>query len=160
MTTDLSDLPRAPRRLGRADLRRIYEAARTIAVVGASAREGRPAHYVPAYLASQGYRVVPVNPRGGEWFGERVRPSLADIGEPIDVVDVFRPPEEGSAIVRAASDAGARVVWFQPGTESPEATAAAADAGLAIVTRLCMGVTHGTLGLGPGAGEHGDASED
>jgi predicted CoA-binding protein len=148
-------IPAAPRRLSRDDLRRVYEATRTIAVVGASARDGRAANYVPAYLQSQGYRIIPVNPRGGELFGEAVHVTLDDLTEPVDVVDVFRRPEEGPEIVRAAARIGARLVWFQPGTESAEATAAAAEAGLAVVTRLCMGVTHATLGLGPGP-DHAD----
>lgn len=154
MTTDRPDLPPAPRRLSRADLLRLYQATRTIAVIGASSKLGRPANYVPAYLASQGFRVVPVNPRGGELFGQPVRASLEEIGEPIDVVDVFRPPAEVPEIIRSAARAGATAVWLQPGTESAEATAAAAEAGLPLVTRLCMGATHGTLGLGPGPAEH------
>jgi len=156
MTMDSWHLPSAPRRLSRDDLRRVYESTRTIAVVGASARDGRPAHYVPAYLQSQGFRIVPVNPRGGEILGETAHASLDDVTEPVDVVDVFRRPEEGPEIVRAAARIGARLVWFQPGTESAEATAAATDAGIAVVTRLCMGVTHGTLGLGPGP-DHSEA---
>ncbi len=147
------DRPR-PRRLSRDELRSLYRSTRTIAVVGASTKEDRPAHYVPAYLASQGYRVIGVSPRGGELFGERVRASLEEIDGPIDVVDVFRPADEGPAIARAAARIGARAIWFQPGTESPEASAVAAEAGLEVVTRLCMGVTHGTLGLGPGPEHH------
>ena len=150
MATESWQLPPAPRRLSREQLRRVYESARTIAVVGASAREGRAANAIPAYLHSQGYRIIPVNPRGGELFGEPVHATLDDITERVDVVDVFRRPEEGAEIVRAAARIGARLVWFQPGTESAEATTAAAEAGLPVVTRLCMGVTHATLGLGPG----------
>ena len=155
MATESWQLPSAPRRLSRDDLRRVYELTRTIAVVGASARDGRAANYVPVYLQSQGYRIVPVNPRGGELFGESAHASLDDVTDAVDVVDVFRRPEEGPEIVRAAARIGAKLVWFQPGTESAEATAAAADAGIAIVTRLCMGVTHGTLGFGPGP-EHAE----
>ena len=150
MATESWKPPSAPRRLSREQLRDVYESIRTIAVVGASGRDGRPANYVPAYLQSQGYRIIPVNPRGGELFGEAVYATLDEIEEPVDVVDVFRRPEEGVEIVRAAARIGTRLVWFQPGTESPEATAAAAEAVIATVTRLCMGVTHGTLGLGPG----------
>jgi predicted CoA-binding protein len=155
MATDSWQLPSAPRRLSREQLRGVYESTRTIAVVGASSRDGRPANDIPAYLQSQGYRIIPVNPRGGELFGEPVRATLDDITEHVDVVDVFRRPDEGAEIVRAAARIGARLVWFQPGTESAEATNAAAEAGIAVVTRLCMGVTHGTLGLGPGP-EHGE----
>ena len=150
MATESWQPPPAPRRLSRDDLRRVYESTRTIAVVGASARDGRAANYVPAYLQSQGYRIIPVNPRGGEIFGETALATLDDITEAVDVVDVFRRPEEGPEIVRAAARIGAKLVWFQPGTESAEATGAAAEAGIAVVTRLCMGVAHGTLGLGPG----------
>jgi len=140
----------APDRTSPEELRRIYETARTIAVVGASSKADRPAHYVPAYLAAQGYRVIGVNPRGGELFGEPVRRSLDEIDVPVDVVDVFRPADEGPGIARDAARIEAAVIWFQPGTESPEATAVAADAGLEVVTRRCMGATHGALGLGPG----------
>lgn len=155
MATESGQIPSAPRRLSRDQLRRVYESTRTIAVVGASARDGRAANYVPAYLQSQGYRVIPVSPRGGELFGEPVRATLDDITDPVDVVDVFRRPEEGPEIVQAAARIGATLVWFQPGTESAEATDVAAKVGIAVVTRLCMGVTHATLGLGPGP-DHAD----
>jgi uncharacterized protein len=143
-----------PRRLSREDLRRIYDTATTIAVVGASTKEHRPAHFVPAYLASQGYRVIGVSPRAGDLFGEPVRATLDEIDVPIDVVDVFRPPAEGPQIAADAARNGASVIWFQPGTESEEASAVARDAGLRVVTELCMGETHRSLGLGPGP--HGD----
>ena len=72
------------------EYRRIYAEAKTIAVVGASSNPGKPAYGIPAYLQREGYRIIPVNPRGGELFGEPVRTSLEEIGEPVDVVDVFR----------------------------------------------------------------------
>ena len=146
----------APRPMSPDQLRHVYETARTIAVVGASSKEDRPAHYVPAYLATQGYRVIGVRPRGGELFGEPVRASLDEIEVPVDVVQVFRPVDEGPEIARDAARIGAPVIWFQPGTESAEASSIAAEAGLEVVTRRCMGVTHGTLGLGPGV----DPAED
>ncbi len=131
-------------------LLRIYRDARTIAVVGASSRPDRPAYRIPAYLQRQGYRVIPVSPRGDELFGERVRRSLAEIDEPIDVVDVFRPSEETPEIARQAVAAGARVLWLQLGIESEEARRIAEAGGLAVVMNRCMGVTHRWLGLGPG----------
>jgi predicted CoA-binding protein len=137
-------------RVTRETLLRIYAETKTIAVVGASTTEGKPGEYIPRYLQSQGYRIIPVNPRGGEILGERSYASLREIGEHIDVVDVFRPPEEAEAIAREAIALGARVLWFQPGTETDEAASLARDAGLTVVTRRCMGVTHGWLGLGPG----------
>ena len=132
------------------DLLRIYAQPKTIAVVGASDTVGKPGHDIPLYLQSQGYRIVPVNPRGGEIFGERAFPSLREIDVPIDVVDVFRPPEEAAAVAREAIAIGAKVLWFQQGTDSDEAVALAEGAGLTVITKRCMGVTHGLLGLGPG----------
>jgi len=132
------------------ELLRIYAQPKTIAVVGASTTVGKPAHYIPRYLQSQGYRIVPVNPRGGEILGERAFRSLREVDVPIDVVDVFRPPEEAATVARDAIAIGAKILWFQEGTESDEGVAAATDAGLTVITKRCMGVTHGLLGLGPG----------
>ena len=138
------------RRPSHEDLRRIYAVTRTIAVVGASGDPDKPAHTIPRYLQSQGYRVIPVNPRGGTILGAPALPSLIEIDEPVDVVDVFRPAEEGPDIARQAARIGATVIWFQPGTQSAEASRAAASAGLQVVTRYCIGAAHGMLGLGPG----------
>jgi predicted CoA-binding protein len=132
------------------ELLEIYRRARTIAVVGASASRGKAAHAIPAYLQSQGYRIVPVNPRGGEILGERAYPSLREVDLPVDVVDVFRPPEEAVAVARDAIAVGAEVLWFQPGTHTEEAVRLARDAGLTVVAERCMGEMHGELGLGPG----------
>ena len=140
------------------DVRRIYHEAKTIAVTGASAKEDRAAHAIPAYLRSQGYPVIPVSPKGGELFGEPVRSSLADIDVPIDIVDVFRPPGEALAVAREAIAAGARILWFQPGTETDEAIRVATEAGLTVISRRCIGVTHGALGLGPGPHHRGSQS--
>jgi uncharacterized protein len=131
-------------------LLRIYEETQTIAVVGASTTEGKPAHDIPRYLQSQGYRIIPVNPRGGEVLGERSYPSLLDVDDQVDVVDVFRPSEEAEAIARDAIAVGVTTLWFQPGTDTDEAAALAEEAGLTVVVRKCMGVIHGWLGLGPG----------
>ncbi|HKY50530.1 MAG TPA: CoA-binding protein, partial [Candidatus Limnocylindria bacterium] len=80
------------------DLRRVYERTKTIAVIGASERPGKPAHDIPRYLQTQGYRIVPVNPRRGEILGERAFASLSEVDVPFDVVDVFRPPGEAEAV--------------------------------------------------------------
>jgi uncharacterized protein len=137
-------------RTTRETLLRIYEETDTIAVVGASATEGKSGHDIPRYLQSQGYRIIPVNPRGGEILGERSYPSLRDIDVKVDVVDVFRPPEEAEGIAGEAIAIGAKTLWFQPGTHTDEAVALARAAGLTVVAKRCMGVTHGWLGLGPG----------
>ena len=134
----------------REKLLRIYAETRTIAVVGASADESKAAHQVPRYLQSQGYRIIPVNPRGGEVLGEPVFRSLTDIDVPVDVVDVFRPAQEAPAIARQAIAIGAKVLWLQIGIESEEARQLAEAAGLTVIMNRCMGETHGELGLGPG----------
>jgi predicted CoA-binding protein len=131
-------------------LLRIYREARTIAVVGASANESKPAHEIPRYLQSQGYRIIPVNPRADVILGEPVAESLAELEGQVDVVDVFRPAEEAPEIARQAIEIGARVLWLQLGIESHEARRIAEAAGLTVVMDRCMGATHGQLGLGPG----------
>src|SRR6266568_1353416 len=113
---------------------RIYAQTRTIAVIGASADASKAAHKIPRYLQSQGYRILPVNPRGGELFGE----------------DVFRPAQEAPEIARQAIAIGAKVLWLQLGIFSEEARRIAEAAGLTVVMNRCMGATHALLGLGPG----------
>lgn len=132
------------------DLRRIYAETKTIAVVGASADPLKPSHNIPRYLQSQGYRIVPVSPKGGEILGEVVVAALSDIEIPVDVVDVFRPSEETPDIARAAVAIGAKVLWLQSGIESEEAERIGEEGGLTVVMDRCMGATHRRLGLGPG----------
>ncbi len=134
-------------------LRQTYAATGSIAVVGASQNDTKAAHIIPRYLQGQGFRIVPVSPRGGDVLGERAYPTLEDVDVPIDVVDVFRPPAEAAGIARSAIELGAKVLWFQPGTHSDEAIDLAAAAGLTVVAYRCMGATHGQLGLGPGPEE-------
>lgn len=138
------------------ELKRIYADTKTIAVVGASGSEEKAAHMIPRYLQRQGYKVIPVNPRGGEILGEKVYESLADVPEPIDVVDVFRPSEETPEVAKAAVEAGAKVLWLQEGISSEEAERIASDGGLGVVMDMCMGATHHRLlrmGQGPGPRE-------
>ncbi len=132
------------------EIRKIYEDTKTIAVVGISGDETKAAHTVPRYLQRQGYRIIPVNPRGGEILGEKVYEKLADIGEPIDVVEVFRPSEETPGVAKDAVTAGAKVLWLQEGISSDEADRIASEGGLKVVMDRCMGATHFQLGLGPG----------
>jgi len=132
------------------ELRKIYEDTKTIAVVGASDDERKPAHTIPRYLQREGFRIIPVNPRGGEILGERAYTSLAEIDEPIDVVDVFRPSEETPGVATQAVEAGAKVLWLQEGIESEEAERIATEGGLKVVMNRCMGETHHQLKLGPG----------
>jgi len=131
-------------------LLRIYTQSGTIAVVGASADASKAAHKIPSYLQSQGYRILPVNPHGGELFSEHVFRSLTEIDVPVDVVDVFRPPQEAPEIAHQAVEIGAKVLWLQLGIVSEEARQIAEAAGLTVVMNRCMGATHALLGLGPG----------
>jgi predicted CoA-binding protein len=132
------------------ELRTIYDESKTIAVVGASSDERKPSHTVPRYLQRQGYRIIPVNPKGGEILGEQVREGLTDIDEPIDVVEVFRPSDETPDVARDAVKAGAKVLWLQEGISSEEAERIASEGGLKVVMDRCMGQTHYQLRLGPG----------
>jgi predicted CoA-binding protein len=123
----------------------IYRATSTIAAVGASSDRSKPSHRIPAYLQSQGFTIVPVSPRGGELFGERVYGSLVDVDRPIDVVNVFRPAAEAPEIAAQAAEIGARVVWLQDGVVSLEAAEIAERAGMTIVMNVCMGTMHARL---------------
>ena len=129
---------------------RIFAETRTIAVVGASGDSSKPAHSVPRYLQRQGYRILPVNPRGGELLGEAVARSLSELDGPVDVVDVFRPAAEAPQIAHEAIKVRAKVLWLQLGIVSEEAKQVAEAAGLTVMMDQCMGETHGELGLGRG----------
>jgi predicted CoA-binding protein len=130
-----------------AELRRIFNEVKTIAVVGASMHDYKPSHRIPAYLQQQGYRIVPVNPRGGELFGEHVYRSLEELDMPVDAVEVFRPPAEAAEVARRAPATGAKVLWFQPGTHTATAAAIASQAGMTVVVDRCMEPEHRRLGL-------------
>jgi uncharacterized protein len=127
-----------------------YSSIKTIAAVGASGDPEKPGHEIPRYLHSQGYRVIPVTPKQGELFDEPTRASLGEVSEPVDVVDVFRPGEEGPDIARQAAAIGAKILWFQPGTESREGVRVGKELGLKVYWGMCLGSIHGYLGLGPG----------
>jgi len=119
------------------ELGRILCAARTIAVVGLSADPEKPSHEVAAYLQAQGYRIIPVNPRGGIILGETVYADLRAVPEPIDLVDVFRPAAVCLDIAREAVAVRAKVLWLQLGIVNEEAAALARAAGLAVVMDRC-----------------------
>lgn len=123
------------------DLRQILKTTRTIAVVGLSARPDRPSHSVSAYLQEQGYRIIPINPNISEALGMKAYPSLREVPERVDVVDIYRRPEAIPPIIEDAIAAGAKVVWMQLGIVNEEAAARARDAGLTVVMDNCMGAT-------------------
>jgi predicted CoA-binding protein len=111
----------------------IIRDSHTVAIVGLSSNPARDSHSVASYLLSRGYRVIPVNPREEEVLGQRAYPSLASVPEKIDVVDIFRRPEEVPAIVEDAIKAGARAVWMQEGIVHEGAASRAREAGLDVV---------------------------
>ncbi len=133
-----------------ANIRRLYEETSTIAVVGASPDPTKRAHVIPAYLQSQGFRILPVNPTHAEVLGERCYPTVLEVPDHVDVVDVFRPADEAPGIARAAVTIGARALWLQVGIVSDEAEQIARDAGLVFVEDHCIGQMHAMAGLGPG----------
>ncbi len=132
-----------------AGLTRILRETRTMAVLGAKAPPYEPAHYVPAYLLEQGYRILPVNPTiaGQRLFGVAVVPTLADLAEPVDVVEVFRRPEylPGHADEVLALARRPAVVWFQLGIRHDGAAERLARAGIRVVQDRCMMPEHRRL---------------
>ena len=121
----------------------ILRDARTIAIVGASPRPDRPSHGVMRYLLEHGYRVLPVRPRDcDEVLGVPCVASLAEIGEPVDLVDVFRRSEFCTDVAREAVAAGAGALWLQLRIVSPEARRIAIEGGLDYVENLCTAIVH------------------
>ncbi len=130
-----------------AELRELLRQTRTIAVVGLSANPERPSNQVGWYLHHQGYRLFGINPMcpSPEVFGVPVLPSLEDLPEPVDLVDVFRRPEYTPAVAGEAVAVGARALWLQLGIRSAEARAIAENGGLAYVEDRCLKVDHARL---------------
>jgi predicted CoA-binding protein len=128
-----------------AGLRTILGESRTIAVVGLSANWHRPSFFAAKYMLDHGYRIIPVNPNYPEVLGRKSFASLADIGEPVDIVDCFRKSEEMEPIALAAVAIRARVVWMQLGVINEQAARTAADAGLAVVMNRCVKIEHARL---------------
>jgi uncharacterized protein len=119
--------------------------SRTIAVVGLSGSPSRDSHRVAAYLQSQGYHIIPVNPLLGEALGEKAFPDIESVGEPVDIVDVFRRPEHVRAIAEAALRCGARALWLQFDTVDLDAAEAASRGGMDVVLDRCIMVEHRRL---------------
>jgi predicted CoA-binding protein len=112
----------------------------TIAVVGASRQGDKAAHEVPLQLKKHGWTVIPVNPYADEIWGERCYSSLAEVPVPIDLVNVFRPSDQATDVVRQAIAVGAKAVWLQEGIVSPVGRELAAAAGVDYVEDLCTAV--------------------
>jgi len=135
-------------------LRDILAGVRTIAIVGASPRSNRPSHGVMRFLQLHGYRAIPVNPNavgpfaaGGKILGERVHANLAEIGVPIDMVDIFRRSEAAGAVVDEAIAIGAKVVWMQLDVRDDAAAQRAEARGLKVVMDRCPAIEIPRLGI-------------
>ncbi|MFC1619009.1 CoA-binding protein [Candidatus Neomarinimicrobiota bacterium] len=118
---------------------------KTIAIVGLSPNETRPSYGVAKYLLGQGYTIIPVNPGHMEILGQRSYPSLAEIPEPIDIVDVFRRPEHVVPIAQEAVAVGAKAFWLQLGIVNDDAIKIVEDAGLWAVQNRCLKIEHARL---------------
>ena len=118
-------------------IERILQDYHIIAVVGLSSDPHRPSHGVASYMLRQGYRVIPVNPNETEVFGGKAYPSLSDVGEHIDLVDIFRRSEEAGKAVDEAIAVGAKGVWLQEGVIDESAARRALERGLLVVMDRC-----------------------
>src|SRR5436853_5335021 len=128
-----------------AELKQLLTEATIIAMVGASSNPDKASHGIMRKLQSVGYRVIPVNPRETEVLGERSYPSLIDVPERIDIVDVFRRSEDTPGIADEAVTIGAKALWLQTGITSEDAAARAKAGGLTVVMDTCIGATHSLL---------------
>jgi len=130
-------------------IRGILTSVRTIAIVGVSPKISRPSYFVFKYLLERGYRMIPVNPgqAGGELLGQKVYTRLADIPEPIDMVDVFRASEHALGVVQEALALNPRpkVIWMQLGVRNDEAARLAEAAGVKVVMNRCPKIEYGRL---------------
>lgn len=132
-----------------AEITALLEETGTIALIGASDRPDRPSYGVMKFLQDHGYRVIPVNPQitGEHVHGEYVWRELSQIGEPIDLVDIFRRSEAAGDAVDEAIAAGAKAVWMQLGVINEAAAARAEAAGLKVVMNRCPAIEIPRLGL-------------
>ena len=130
-------------------IRGILNTVKTIAMVGISPKQNRPSYFAFKYLMERGYRMIPVNPgqAGGDILGQKVYAKLADIPEPVDMVDVFRSPQYAPGIVVEALALKPRplVIWMQLGVRNDEAARLAEDNGLKVVMNRCPKIEYGRL---------------
>ncbi|MBE3551309.1 MAG: CoA-binding protein [Kyrpidia tusciae] len=127
------------------ELAELLKTSKTVAVVGLSDNPDRPSYEVASYLQSQGYEIIPVNPRIDRSLGRKAHPSLREVEGPVDIVDVFRRGEEVDELVGQAVQVGAKVLWMQLGVVNEQAAKRAQEAGLTVVMDRCMKIEHRRL---------------
>lgn len=127
------------------ELRKLLTEASTIAMVGASSSPDKPSHGIMRKLLTAGYRVIPVNPRETEVLGQKAYPSLRDVPEKVDIVDVFRRAEDTPPIADDAVAIGAKAIWLQSGIFNEETARRAQAGGVLAVMDACIGVEHSLL---------------
>lgn len=118
---------------------------KSVAVVGMSKNEEKAANYVPKYLLSQGYNIIPINPTADKILERKSYASLQEVKESIDIVDVFRPSEQVLPVIQEAIKMKPKVIWLQEGIHNPEAEDLARDAGIQVVFNRCMLAEHQRL---------------
>jgi predicted CoA-binding protein len=128
-----------------AELRRILKNNHTIAVVGLSADWYRPSYFAAKYMQEHGFRIIPVNPKYDEILGEKCYPNLKAIPEAVDIVDVFRKPDDCVPIAEDAVAIGAKVLWLQLGVVNEEAARVAETGGLEVVMDRCVKIEYARL---------------
>ena len=124
-------------------IRKILSTTKTIAIVGLSPKSERPSYFVGSYLKSEGYRIIPVNPMAKEILGEKSYPDSLSIPEPVDMVNVFRKPEDCVEVAKQAIKIGAKTLWMQLRVVNLEAAELAAAAGLNVIMDKCVKIEHG-----------------
>ena len=127
------------------EMKEILLSAKTVASVGLSSNQEKESYWIAAYLKEQGYRIIPVNPTATEILGEKAYPDLSSVPEKVDVVQVFRKPEDVPPVVEEAIKIGAKVVWMQEGISHEESAKKAREAGLQVIMDACMRATHRRL---------------
>jgi hypothetical protein len=130
------------------EIRELLEESKVVAVIGHSDKPFRTSYQIAKYMQRAGYRIYPVNPMVDQIDGEKSYASLADVPEPIDIVDVFRRSEHLDQIVADSIDVGAKSVWTQLGVVDPKAEERANKSEMPIVIDRCIKVEHRRLGLG------------
>ncbi|PSR29809.1 MAG: CoA-binding protein [Sulfobacillus thermosulfidooxidans] len=126
-------------------IRQILQQYRYVAIVGLSPKEDRPSFQVAQFLKDHGYHIVPVHPQAQTILGEKVYPRLEDIPFAIDIVDVFRRPEDTPAVAESAVRIGAKVLWLQLGIQNEIARSIAETGGLQVIEDRCMKIEYGRL---------------